>query len=568
MRGVGHQGFLFQEEGEHEAQDEHRHEIEEDPRHGVRIRGDIAVAQRGGQGVHQLRGDRLGVGQPRRLRQPVAELAGQPVGEEGAEDGRTDAAADLPEVVGGAGRGAEVGGAYGVLHGEHQHRHHEADAEAEDAHPEAVDLARGVLLHPGQQPHPHRRQRAAHDGEHLVVPGAADELSGDDGGEDDAAHHRQHQQPGLGGRGAVDHLQEGRQIAGGAEERDADDGADQAGDIEDRVAEQPQRDQRFGGEVLDGEEQQGTAERTGAEAEDDPRVPGVLGAAPTGQQDQAGGERGEQQRARDVQPGTARRPGQLQYEGDDQERERAERDVEVEAPAPGGAIGAEAADQRAGHGGEAEGGTDQAHVAAAGPWRYDIGDDRLDPDDEPAAADALDGPEDDQFVHRPRPAGQRRADGEDEDGEEEDGLTAEEVAELAVEGQPDGGGEEVGRHRPGHPAQAVQLADDLRECGGDDGLVEGREQQRQHQTEEDHADAAGAERHRRTGDGSPGAVVRCRSRCRAGRGRTGYGRTGPLDPLAQGGPAHVLLPSSRLLPPNFSHWATTPINRGERVRAG
>ena len=225
-----------------------------------------------------------------------------------------------------------------------------------------------------------------------------------------------------------------------------------------------------------------------------------------------------------------------------------------------------------GHGGEAEGGTDQAHVAAAGPWRYDIGDDRLDPDDEPAAADALDGPEGDQFVHGPRPAGQRRADGEDEDGEEEDGLTAEEVAELAVEGQPDGGGEEVGRHRPGHLAQAVQLPDDLRERGGDDGLVEGREQQRQHQTEEDHADTAGAERHRRTGGGVLGAVVRGRGRCRAGYGRTGYGRTGPLDPLdplAQGGPAHVLLPSSRLLPPNFSHWATTANNRGEGcVRGG
>ena len=144
--GVGHQRFLLEEEGEQEAEDEHRHEIEEDPRHGVRVRVDVAVAQRRGQGVHQLRGDRLGVGQPRRpaaVRSPSC--VGEPVGEEGAEDGGADAAADLPEVVVGAGRGAEVGGAYGVLHGEHQHRHDEADAEAEDAHPEAVDLARGVL---------------------------------------------------------------------------------------------------------------------------------------------------------------------------------------------------------------------------------------------------------------------------------------------------------------------------------------------------------------------------------------------------------------------------------------
>lgn len=231
-------------------------------------------------------------------------------------------------------------------------------------------------------------------------------------------------------------------------------------------------------------------------------------------------------------------------------------------------VGAEAADQRPGHRGEPEGRTDQAHVAAAGPGRDEIGDDRLDADHEPAAAGALDRAEGDEFVHAPRPARQRRAGGEDEEGEEEDGLAAEEITELAVERQSDGGGQEVGRHRPGHRVQAVQFADDLRERGGHDGLVEGGEQQRRHQPGEDQAHAAGAGRRHRGGAGAraAGPVVhgRPRRRCRGAR----CGRTGPLDPFTQGGPAHVLLPSSRLLPPNFSHWATTPIKRGEWGRAG
>ena len=188
-----------------------------------------------------------------------------------------------------------------------------------------------------------------------------------------------------------------------------------------------------------------------------------------------------------------RGPGQLQDDGDDEERQDAERDVDVEAPAPGGVVGEEAAEQRPGDGGQSEGGADQAHVAAALPGRYDIGHDRLDADHEAAAADALDGAEDDQFVHRARPARQRRADDEDENGEDEDRLAAEEVTELAVEGQTDGRGQQVGRHRPGHLVQTVQFADDLRQGGGDDGLVERREQQRQHQADEDQPHPAGAE---------------------------------------------------------------------------
>lgn len=532
---VGHQGFLLEEEGDEQPEDEHRHQVEEDPRHGVGVRPDVGVAQRRGQGVDELWGDGLGVGEPgaRLGGDALGQGVGEAVGEQGPEDRRADAAADLPEVVVGTGGGAEVGGAYGVLHGEDQDGHHHADAGAEDGHPDAVLQPGRVGVEPGQQPHADDGQGAAEDRVGPVVPGAADELSGDDRGADDAAHHRQHQQTGLGGGGAVDHLEEGRQVAGGAEQGDADDEAHQAGDVEDGVTEQAQRDQWFGREVFGDQEEDGGGDRSGGEAEDDLRAPLVLGAAPTGQQHQAGGRGGEQQRAEDVEAGLGRRPGQLQDHGHDGHGDQPEWDVDVEAPAPGEVVGEVAAQQGAGDRGQAEGGADQAHEPAALAGRHDVRDDRLHADHQAARADTLHRAEGDQLVHGLGPAGERRADDEDQDRELEDAFAAEEVAELAVDRQADGGGEQVGGDRPGHLVQAVQLADDLRQRGGDDHLLERGEQQRQHQSDEDQPHPARAQpgSGRRIGCGGLGGRRWC----------------GDRFVLHQSDPAHVPLPSSHLL---------------------
>ncbi|GAB2888487.1 hypothetical protein GCM10027074_65990 [Streptomyces deserti] len=187
-----------------------------------------------------------------------------------------------------------------------------------------------------------------------------------------------------------------------------------------------------------------------------------------------------------------------------------------------------AAEQRPGHGRDPEGGAEQAHVAAPPPGRHDVRDDRLDADQEPARADALQGAEGDQLVHGLRPAGECGAGDEDDDRELEDALAAEQVAELAVDRQSDGGGEQVGGDRPGHPVQAVQLADDLRERGGDDHLLQGGEQQRRQQPEEDQPHTARA----RFGGGG---------RRRGGVLRGRFGRF----VVHRSDPAHVPLPSSR-----------------------
>ncbi|MDQ0752501.1 hypothetical protein QF034_006732 [Streptomyces africanus] len=294
------------------------------------------------------------------------------------------------------------------------------------------------------------------------------------------------------------------------------------------VPEQPQRDEGFGGEVLGDEKEDGRHGRSRTEAEDHARVPGVLRAAPTGQQDQAGGGGGQQQRAEEVQPGLARRFRQLQRDGDDGQGDQAEGHVDVEAPAPGEMVGEVAAEQGPGHGGESEGGADQAQVTAPPPGGHDVRDDRLDTDHEAARTGALEGAERDQLVHGLRPARERGAGDEDDDRELEDALAAEQITELAVDRQSDGRGEQVGGDRPGHPVQAVQLTDDLRERGGDDHLLQGGEEQGRHEREEDQPHSARAQ---------------FGGRCRWRGG--GFGRCHRRFVLRQSDPAHLPLPSSR-----------------------
>ncbi|GDY61660.1 hypothetical protein SAV14893_010530 [Streptomyces avermitilis] len=277
--------------------------------------------------------------------------------------------------------------------------------------------------------------------------------------------------------------------------------------------------------MLDDQEEDGRDARARAEPQDDPRVPRVLGAAPTGEQYRAGGRHGQQQRPENVEARLGEGLGQFQRDGDDGQGDQAEGRVDVEAPPPGEVVREIAAEKGPGDGGETEGGADQAHEAAAFAWRDDVRDDRLDADHESAGAEALDRAEGDQLIHGPRPAGEHGADDEDDDRELEDALAAEEIAALSVDGQCDGGGEQIRGDRPGHPVQTVQLADDLRERGGHDHLLEGGEQHGEHEGAEDQPHPARAELR------GPGR--------RWGGGVRGLGGRLVLD---QSGPAHVSLP--------------------------
>ena len=139
-------------------------------------------------------------------------------------------------------------------------------------------------------------------------------------------------------------------------------------------------------------------------------------------------------------------------------------------------VNEEAAQQRAGDGGEAEDGAQRAHVLAAVLGGNDVGDDGLRQDHQAAAAQALDGAEDHEAPEVGGEGAAHRGEREQGDGHQEQVAAAQDVTELAVDGHHDGGGQQVGGGDPGLVLHAAELAHDGGHGGGDDGLVEAGEQ--------------------------------------------------------------------------------------------
>src|SRR5271169_5392576 len=163
------------------------------------------------------------------------------------------------------------------------------------------------------------------------------------------------------------------------------------------------------------------------------------------------------------------------------ERDGTDRQVDVEHPPPGQVVDEEPAEQRTDDARDPEDGTERALVPAPLARRDDVADDRLCQHYQAAAADPLDSAERDQLNHAARQPRQRRADQEDDDRGDEQVLSAVLVAELA----PDRGGrrarEYVGGDYPGEVGQAAQVADDGRQGGGHDRLIQRGQQHRHHQ---------------------------------------------------------------------------------------
>ena len=126
------------------------------------------------------------------------------------------------------------------------------------------------------------------------------------------------------------------------------------------------------------------------------------------------------------------------------------------------------------------------------PWylprsagREQVADDRERDREQRAGADALDAPEQDQLLHVLRQAGQGRADQEDDDADDEHRLAAVEVGQLAPERDADRAGQQVDRDDPDVEVVAVELGDDRGQRRTDDRLVEGAQEQPEHDREED-----------------------------------------------------------------------------------
>ena len=167
-----------------------------------------------------------------------------------------------------------------------------------------------------------------------------------------------------------------------------------------------------------------------------------------------------------------------------------ERQVDVEDPAPRQVGHAQPADQRPDDRGHGEHGPEEPHVAAAVARRDDVADDGLRADHQPATAQSLHGAEGDELRHGVAEARQRRTDDEDHDRGLEEDLPPVLVAELAPQRRRHRRRQQVGGDHPGEVRPPVQVADDGRQRGRDDGLVERRQQHPQQERAEDQPEPA------------------------------------------------------------------------------
>ena len=159
------------------------------------------------------------------------------------------------------------------------------------------------------------------------------------------------------------------------------------------------------------------------------------------------------------------------------QRQQAQRQVDVEDPAPSKMIGEEPAQERTADGGDGEDRPHVALVAAAVAWGDDIANRSLRHRNDAAGAQPLHRAGANELQHAVSRARKRRPDEEDDNRELEQQLAPKKVAELAVElGHRRRRGQQVRRDNPGQVLQPAQLADDCRQRGGDDRLVQGGQQ--------------------------------------------------------------------------------------------
>ena len=174
---------------------------------------------------------------------------------------------------------------------------------------------------------------------------------------------------------------------------------------------------------------------------------------------------------------------------DDDQHDQADGNVDEEDPVPADGIGQDPADGRTDERAHPEDRAEIALVLAALGRREDVADDGQRDREQRAGAQPLQPAEGEELPHLLADAAQQRADEEDADADDEDRPPAEDVGQLAVQRPRDGGRQQVRGEGPDVDAVAAQVADDDRQRGADDRLVEGREEDaEQHRAQDLHPD--------------------------------------------------------------------------------
>ncbi len=162
----------------------------------------------------------------------------------------------------------------------------------------------------------------------------------------------------------------------------------------------------------------------------------------------------------------------MQEEQHHQHGEHAQRHVDPEHPPPARPLGEPSTQQRSGNGGESKNAAHHSHVLSAFPGRYNIGDDGLGEDHQPATAEALQRTAPNEPLHVGGQPAHNRTGHEDANRNEKEALAAHQVAELAVNRHHDRGCEDIGGNHPEHLVHTIELTHDGWQRRAENHLVE------------------------------------------------------------------------------------------------
>ncbi|MDZ7727088.1 MAG: hypothetical protein U5Q44_02205 [Dehalococcoidia bacterium] len=242
-----------------------------------------------------------------------------------------------------------------------------------------------------------RISEGANDGDGLVAGGPGEQLATDDAHDEQADGLGRGDDAGRRGGRFEAGLDEGRQVGDDAEHGHAEHEDDEVGPDEGAVAEEMERHDGFRRAALLGDE--GAEEHDGSceEAQDLRRSPGVVVATEFEREQEGDGRGGEKRGSQEVDRRLAAvDPNFGQRVPDRGKGDHGHGQVDEEDPAPANGVGEEAAEDRPDHAREAEDAREQPHVAAALDRREEVTGGREHGRKEDAAANALEGPKDDE----------------------------------------------------------------------------------------------------------------------------------------------------------------------------
>ena len=304
-------------------------------------------------------------------RQRRTDAAVQEVGEQRAEDRCTERTADRAKERHPRRGDAEVFETRRVLHDQHQHLHARPDTGAEDEQVNRLQQCRCGRVHPGHQQKSKRHHRRSGDREDLVSPGPADQDTAAYRRREHPGDHRQRAQTRCRRRDPVDELHVGRQEGQRAQHREADHERQHAAHREDRIGEQPRRQDGRGFRprrtAFDPDKDAQRRRGGGEQTDDRRRAPRIGGATPAGGQRQAGRAQADEQDAGVVDDRLPARGQRRDRRGRNEEDDDRDRHVDPERPPPGQVVGEIAAQQRADHRGHTKHRAQRALIAAAIP---------------------------------------------------------------------------------------------------------------------------------------------------------------------------------------------------------